>query len=195
VTGLIRTPSSRCALAASSASLACRTFLPHKVFTNVVRPGKKKQMSGLHLVPLEGWESLPVPLAPQTIKLNCIPFFTFFFRRILCTRHRRLAALNYSKGCFLINSVELDEGSSIIPHSWETTWWAVRSIIARPEGGQRWCTVHGGSSEQDSINAVGSWDGRHCWIKSEGAFKKRIRGQSEIRCDPGKGHPFLCSQS
>jgi hypothetical protein len=41
VTGLIRTPSSRCALAASSASLACRTFLPHRVLTNVVRPEKK----------------------------------------------------------------------------------------------------------------------------------------------------------
>jgi hypothetical protein len=76
---------------------------------------------------------LPVPLAPQTIKLNCIPFFTFFFRRILCTRHRRLAALSYLKSCFLIDSIELDEGSSIIPHSWGTTWWAVRSIIARPE--------------------------------------------------------------
>ena len=38
VTGLILTPSSRWALAASSESLDCRTFFPHSVLTNVVRP-------------------------------------------------------------------------------------------------------------------------------------------------------------
>lgn len=38
VTGLILTPSSRCALAASSASLGWRTRFPHRVLTKVVRP-------------------------------------------------------------------------------------------------------------------------------------------------------------
>jgi hypothetical protein len=40
---------------------------------------------------------LPVPLAPHTIKLNCIPFFTFFFRRILCSRYRQLAGFSYQR--------------------------------------------------------------------------------------------------
>ena len=38
VIGLILTPSSRCAFVASSASLPWSTFLPQRVFTNVVRP-------------------------------------------------------------------------------------------------------------------------------------------------------------
>jgi hypothetical protein len=48
-------------------------------------------MSILQLVYYRRWASLPVPLAPHTIKLNCMPFFTFFFRRILCRRYRQLA--------------------------------------------------------------------------------------------------------
>lgn len=38
VAGFIRTPSSMCAFAASSASKPDRTFLPQSVFTKVVRP-------------------------------------------------------------------------------------------------------------------------------------------------------------
>ena len=39
VIGLIFTPSSICAVVGSSESLCWRTFLPQRVFTNVVRPG------------------------------------------------------------------------------------------------------------------------------------------------------------
>jgi hypothetical protein len=48
----------------------------------------------------------------------------------------------------------IGRGSSIIPHSWETTWWAGKIDKCTTRDGRRWCAVHKGSSEQDSINAV-----------------------------------------
>jgi len=59
VMGLMRTPSSSCAVVGSSESRCSMTDRPHSVLTKVVRP---------------------VPEAPQTIKQNWIPFFTFFLR-------------------------------------------------------------------------------------------------------------------
>lgn len=74
----ILTPSSRCAFAASSASLPSRTFLPHKVFMKVVRPVLTQYV----FICYRPSEHIPVPDAPQTIKQNCMPFLTFFFLRI-----------------------------------------------------------------------------------------------------------------
>ena len=78
--GLIRTPSSRWAFVASSASFPASTFFPHRVFTNVVRPGAISQLSRKVS---QVSSDIPVPEAPQTIKQNWIPFLTFFFLRIL----------------------------------------------------------------------------------------------------------------
>ena len=82
VIGLILTPSSRCAFVASSASLPWSTFLPQRVFTNVVRP-IGQVISFCYCRESQISVSLPVPEAPQTIRQNWIPFLTFFFRRIL----------------------------------------------------------------------------------------------------------------
>lgn len=82
----MRTPSSRWALAASSASFACRTRFPHSVFTKVVRPVKVRDQWMFR--PCSMRNVTPVPLAPQTIRQNWIPFLTFFFRRILIYERR-----------------------------------------------------------------------------------------------------------
>lgn len=47
VIGLILTPSSRCALTASSESLLCKTRFPHRVLTKVVRPRVFDKFCGL----------------------------------------------------------------------------------------------------------------------------------------------------
>ena len=94
VMGLIRTPSSIWAFVASSASFPWRTFFPHKVFTNVVRPEIMCQLPSRF--PSTG-SHIPVPEAPQTIKQNWIPFLTFFFLRILiCKSYGQYRHINMS---------------------------------------------------------------------------------------------------
>jgi hypothetical protein len=94
VMGLIRTPSSIWAFVASSASFPWRTFFPHKVFTNVVRPEIMCQLPSRFP---STRSDIPVPEAPQTIKQNWIPFLTFFFLRILiCKSYGQYRHINMS---------------------------------------------------------------------------------------------------
>jgi hypothetical protein len=89
-------------LAASSASLPWRTFFPQRVFTKVVRPRSrvkncqpKVRKKCVFLFQLD----IPVPLAPQTMRQNWMPFLTFFFRRILiCVKQKKNVLVESSHG-------------------------------------------------------------------------------------------------
>lgn len=106
--------------------------------------------------------SLPVPLAPQTIKQNWIPFLTFFFRRILIwsslfllvlnisstTQQQRLCVLSNASRCLMGLKVKLAYRVQSRRHVWLRTvvkrieeWSGTRDSEGNSDGlGVKWRT-------------------------------------------------------